>query len=146
MAKIDNWTNRYLDALSLAMDGASDYRLAQVLGVNTSAISNYRNRGGGFDNKMAFKIAGLLNLDPLDVIVNIEWDRAKDAREKDFWANHASGKVAGIALGASILLASVFPENAHAFSGLESEKLLYVNIHYKLFRSMDLQVTKRVCI
>lgn len=141
-----NATQRYLDALARKLGGVSDYRIAQELGESRQRISTYRTGRNNFDNRVAVQVAQLLGLPPMEVIAQIELDRAKSDKDRDFWQK-LGGKSASVALvGASILLGSAFPENAHAFSSLQSENLLYVNIHYKLFRSMDLQVTKRVCI
>lgn len=125
-----NATNRYLDALAKQAGGATDYRLAKMLECGQPAISSYRAGNSHLSNKTAFKVAQMLGLDPADVIAQVEIDRAKTDEDRNFWKGRG-GKVAAIAVSASILLAAVLPQKANAVSALRADFQSNKNIHYK---------------
>ena len=54
----------------------SDYALAKKLGVRPSHISNYRNGRSCPDDKMAVRLAKLLDIDPLEIVAVANYNRA----------------------------------------------------------------------
>lgn len=78
-------TPDYVDALRAKLDCRSDYELAKRLGVQQNQIARYR-KGGTFDNTMAARVAALLDLDPLEVIGDMELERAKSDATREQWA------------------------------------------------------------
>ncbi len=54
----------------------SDYGLAKKLGVRPSHISNYRNGRSCPDDKMAVRLAKLLDIDPLEIVAVANYNRA----------------------------------------------------------------------
>jgi len=69
-----NMTLVYLDRLQAAYDGASDYRIAKLLGVGTSTIYTYRKEKSYMDVNIAYRLAMLINADPAVVIAETQLD------------------------------------------------------------------------
>ncbi len=67
---------RYLDLAIARHALRSDYGLAKKLGVRPSHISNYRNGRSCPDDKMAARLAKLLEIDPLEIVAVANYDRA----------------------------------------------------------------------
>lgn len=81
-----------LDRLKAAYQLPSDYALAKKLGVTRAAVSRYRNNVGSFDDKLAFEVAYLLELNPSIVVASMHMERAKRQNDKsliDFWSQYA---------------------------------------------------------
>lgn len=64
---------------------ASDYRLAQLLGVSPQHISNYRTGRTRPDNVMAARLARLCGLNQIEVVVDVNNERYTEGEEADFW-------------------------------------------------------------
>ncbi len=97
-------TNEFLDAISAKAGGASDYRLAQLLGCSKQIISSYRHKGVAFGDEIAIRAAGILGLDPAYVVMCVHRERAKTEAEKALWASMLE-RLGGLA--ASILVVAV---------------------------------------
>lgn len=97
-------TPDYVDALRVKLDCRSDYELAKRLGVQQNQIARYR-KGGTFDNTMAARVAGLLDIDPLEVIGDMELERAKSDATREQWAKIMArfSRIAASAAGAALL-------------------------------------------
>lgn len=70
----------------------SDYAAAKKIGVSTQAVSKYRNNHTFLDDKAAFKIAELLELDPAQVLACANIERAERQGDKnliEFWQRYA---------------------------------------------------------
>ncbi|WP_269501328.1 helix-turn-helix domain-containing protein [Burkholderia sp. IMCC1007] len=78
-------TAEWLDALKARLDLPSDYAAAKVLGVTRSAVSAYRNGRATFDDDVAFHVAEILEVNPLEVIVSSRAERAKSEDQRDQW-------------------------------------------------------------
>lgn len=78
----------------------SDYAVAKRLEVSRQAVSTWRKRGS-LDNENAFKLAQLLNVNPIEIIAAGEVSR--NPGKADFWAKW--GAVAGVSLA---LMAGMF--------------------------------------
>lgn len=76
-ARVDSFTNRYLDAAMARLGIQSDYALADRLGVTPQAISKMRG-GGAMSNTTAVRIAEILDIDPIRVIAESEIERGAD--------------------------------------------------------------------
>jgi hypothetical protein len=115
-------TVHFLDALSRKYGDASDYRLAKIIGVRASAISGYRAGRSNFDDRVAIKVAELLEIDPMHVIASMHAVRAKHSDERQVWEGLAR-KMAGATAGVLVALVAVQiaqspSEFTYALSGL----------------------------
>lgn len=74
-----------LDRAKSATGGASDYRIAQLLGVTRGAVSNYRNGVTVPENPIAMRLADLCGLDPVEVVASVNLERAKSETDRELW-------------------------------------------------------------
>lgn len=105
-------TTDYLDSLRVKTGVPSDYALQPILGVTRSAISKYRTKREFFSDDMAFKVARILEIDPILVISAIHAERAKTQEEKAAWTGlfeKLGGMAASVMLG--IMLSGAVDSN-----------------------------------
>jgi len=111
--------NDYLKDLAQLTETGSDYAVAKLLEVQPSRISNYRREVSTFDTKMCIKIAEILKIDPLEIIIAMEVQRAKkqgDSTLQKFWAELAKKSTA--AMLALAILAAGTPTDGLRAQGL----------------------------
>jgi predicted transcriptional regulator len=92
-------TVEYLDAIKARHSLKSDYALAKLLGLSTSAIYTYRAGRGEMDSTTAVKVAELLAINPLQVIACVELARAKNDGARKVWLRYAAAVTVAV-LGA----------------------------------------------
>lgn len=109
-----NATQKYLDQVAAKHHGASDYRIAQLMEESRQRISSYRTGATNFDNKAALKVAELLGIDPLQIIAEVEKDRAKSDSDRDFWGGQLRRMGVAAGLGLCIVHTALFSGNADA--------------------------------
>jgi len=108
----------YLDAIKEQNNITSDNALAEYLGIHRQMVSNYRRDRHAFDNKTAVIVATELGLDPMQVIQDMELQRAKDEKTREFWLNikpllqHGIHASVLAATGAAIVIAKAVNELA----------------------------------
>jgi len=94
-------TTELLDLLSELHAGASDYRLAKLIGVQRTAVSNWRRGVSHFGNPEAIRIAKLLNFDPAYVMACANAERSRSDEERAIWervARAVAANAAGVAV------------------------------------------------
>lgn len=77
-----------IELLNLARErqgGASDYRIAKLLGVPQTTVSNYRTGRSLPANPIAMRLAALAEVDPLQAVVAVNLERAGTAEEREIW-------------------------------------------------------------
>lgn len=97
---------------------ATDYQLAKLLDISTSAMSRYIKHDREADDDAAFKIAQFAQVPPMEIIGAIHAKKSKNEETKTFWEKAAKGAVAGfgaVALGGA-LLAQPAPVEAAQFN------------------------------
>lgn len=80
----------YLDAVKARISVTSDYELAKRLGVQRGPLSQMRSGERAVPLDVAFKIAITLELDPAEVVADLEAQRAKTPKAREFWAGFIS--------------------------------------------------------
>jgi DNA-binding XRE family transcriptional regulator len=122
-----NATNRWLDALADddRSDGGtgSDYKLAKLLGVPRTTISNYRTGRSQMDDRIAIRIAELVGVPPVSVVAEIHAERARDPNSQAFWAElgAAMKKARNVVAGAAVMMTALglgLPSPAEAKAGV----------------------------
>lgn len=101
-----NTTNQYLNAVKERFNLPSDYAVAKKLGITQQAVSLYRLGKSQMDEKVAFKVASALQIDPAQVIVAAQIEREKKPEIRAVWESIFT-KLGGVA--ASSLLAFALP-------------------------------------
>lgn len=100
-------TRQFLAAVRRALEAGrgetvSDYRLAKELGVTRSAMSRYLLGKNTFDERVAMRVAGVLELHPGYVAACIQAERAE--REQSPERRQLWESVAGLLRGVALLL------------------------------------------
>lgn len=75
----------YLEAAKARLNIASDYALAKRLGVRPQSMTGYTDGSRNIPLDMAYKLAITLEMDPAQVVADLEAQREKNPQRKDFW-------------------------------------------------------------
>lgn len=75
----------WLEKTKEKLDISSDYKLAKIIGVKATAISNIRIRNNGMDNYTAARIADILEIERMTVIIDMEILKAKNNEKLNYW-------------------------------------------------------------
>ena len=84
-----NTTNTLLDELKEAHGIESDYALKDLLGVESSGLSNYRHLRSQLSDEMALRVAKLLDRPPAPILAMLAAERAKDPEVAKVWTEAA---------------------------------------------------------
>lgn len=102
----------YLDAVKRRLKIASMYALAKHLEISEQAVAQLVAGNHAMSATTAAKVAEILGLEPLQVIADVEYERAKTERDRVLWKRvRESAAVALMAIGAASLAA---PQPAYA--------------------------------
>lgn len=131
-------TASLLDRLAAKYGGASDYRLAKILGIQDSAISNYRHGRSCLGDEVAVKVAAELGEPAAYVLACMMAERARTPTIRKIWADlaramrkQAAAAVAAASVAGLLFVASPGPAEARERSGLNAAGQ---SIHYALSR------------
>jgi len=80
----------YLDATKARLNLPSDYQLAKVLELPNGSIPAMRRGSRNIPLDVAFRIAITLELDPAQVVADLEEQREKNAKRRGFWRSFTS--------------------------------------------------------
>ena len=69
-----------------AQDGASDYRVAQLLGFKKQTVSAWKRGTAGMSDEAGIKVAQALQLDPHLVLVALQLERSRSPAASRAWA------------------------------------------------------------
>jgi hypothetical protein len=94
-------TTELLEQVRAKLDGASDYRIAQVLEIPRQKLSAMKQGKERADNYTCAKIAEQLGRDPLEIIARVEAQTARTAKKREYWQSFFSGLKATRAAGSS---------------------------------------------
>jgi predicted transcriptional regulator len=95
----------------------SDYKLAQALEIHTARVSSYMSGKEKPDTFTAVRMALILRRDPAEIIAEIEIEKEKNEKRREFWRDflahvQQAGKLYMLALifTASCLVGQANPE------------------------------------
>lgn len=101
-----NFTQRLLTLAKTNQGGASDYRIAKLMGVSCQTISNYKN-GRQAPNDNMFALAELAGLNPIKILLSYNLMHETDDNMRLFWEDIFSKR---------------FPNETPVFSDLQSSE------------------------
>lgn len=84
----------------------SDYQLAKLLGVSRQAVSHWQNGRHELDQTTAVQVAELLQVDPMQVMAELQCARASNTRERHVWERYR-GRVHTATVAAVAVLAGI---------------------------------------
>lgn len=96
--------SEYLDAAKARLNIESDYELAKRLEVGNGRIVEMRKGTRPVPLDVAFRIAITLEIDPAQVVADLEEQREKNEKRRGFWRSFRSHAV-GAALALACMLA-----------------------------------------
>ena len=79
--------SEYIDAAKARLNITSDYELAGRFGVGRASISEMRNNKRNVPLDVAFKLAITLEIDPAQVVADLECQREKNPTKRSFWSS-----------------------------------------------------------
>lgn len=112
--------SEYLDAAKAKMSVESDYELAKKLESNRGNINEIRAGKRGVPVEMAFRLAITLEMDPATVVADLESQREKNAKRRDFWTGfiRRAAAVAALACTLALSYSGISGEEAAALGGM----------------------------
>lgn len=117
----------YLDAVKAQLNINSDYELAKRLEIPNANMPGMRNGSRKVSNDIAFKLAIALELDPASVVADLEEQREKNPKRRDFWRSflsRASMLVVGLACTLVWSFSAIYGNGAEGPSG-RNRRLFY---------------------
>lgn len=105
----------YLDRAKEKMGLKSDYALAKRFEVSNGHMPEYRSGKRALSPYLCAKLAITLELDPAEVIADIEAQREKNPKRAEFWRSFRSH--ARCLVLAACMLASIFSGGLGAVAG-----------------------------
>ncbi len=84
-------TQQLMEQVRKKLDGATDYKIAQVLDLPTGIVHYYVTGNREADNYACAKIAEILDRDPLEVIAQVEAEAARTEKKRQYWRSFFSG-------------------------------------------------------
>lgn len=106
-------TQEYFELVRVKLEAASDYRIAQVLEISTQNVSEYVRGIREADTYACTRIAMVLELDPLEVIAQVEAEAARTEKKRDFWRSFRSSgsrAISGLLLCAMLGFSALAPQ------------------------------------
>jgi len=100
----------YLDTAKARLNIQSDYELARRLGVKNGPLCQMRTGDRNVPLDVAFRLAIVLELDPAQVVADLESQREKNPDKRAFWAGFISR--------AALVLMAVACTLVWSFSGI----------------------------
>ena len=86
---VRNTTTDLMDAVKEAMGIESDYGLSKLLGINRTAVSNYRNGRSQASDEIALRMAGIIKRAPAPILAQLASDRAVSPDVAKVWREAA---------------------------------------------------------
>lgn len=92
----------YIDAAKEKMGLSSDYELAKRLGIPNANLPGMRRGERNIPLDVAFKLAITLELDPAQVVADLEAQREKNPKRREFWAGFTRRAAAVVVLACTL--------------------------------------------
>lgn len=97
----------YLDDVAARLGGVSDYRVAMTLGMSRSGVSRWRTGDDSIGDDAAIKVAAILEIDPVEIMVNSRIERTQNEAVRSAWEN-AARKLGRAAASLAIVVVALF--------------------------------------
>lgn len=119
-------TQELIEQVRTKLDGATDYKIAQVLDLHSEYIHGYVKGARSADAYACARIAEILERDPLGVIAQVEAEAARSEKKRAFWRTFFSGlkQTAHVVAWCGIVAFSVLAPQ-HGEAGKSSHNVYY---------------------
>lgn len=116
----------YLDATKARLNIETDYALAKAMDCPSGHISEVRHGKRHVPLDVAFRIAITLELDPAQVVADLEGQREKNTKRRSFWQSfnsRAASTVALLCCTLALLLSATFGSDQGGTGGAARRRL-----------------------
>lgn len=125
-------TQQLIEQVRAKLEGATDYKVAQVLDIPRNLLHYYIKGERHADSYACTRFDEVLERDPLEVIAQVEAEAARTEKKRAYWAGLPSG-LKRTALGVAFLVTSGFfgaglPAGAEASSASHNVPLRHLRI------------------
>jgi len=120
--------NEYLDATKARLNIESDYELAKRLELANGSLSGIRSGHRNIPLDVAFRIAITLEIDPAQVVADLESQSEKNEKRRGFWRSFSSRAVqtvAALAVTLALLLSATSGSVQGAAGGAFRRRVYY---------------------
>lgn len=96
----------YIELLKKQTKTGSIYAVAKLLELNDTTVRHYAKGRREFDTYAALRVAELLNIEPMQVIADVEAAREKDESRRRYWkelAKKSAGLIATVVFAITLL-------------------------------------------
>lgn len=138
-------TAQLLD-LAKTKNECSDYKLAKLLGVVPSAVTNYRAGRSHPDELVSSKLAELCGLDAAEVTVWIQVERSRDDQSRAIWNLIATRLEKASGVAAAVILSVLFSGGPDAGAQAKSGDSAVVPTHVSEVHSLYIVANKLAAI
>lgn len=117
--------SEYFDATKARLNVQSDYELAKRLELDRQSIPAIRKGDRHMPLDVAFRIAITLEIDPAQVVADLEEQREKNEKRRGFWRSfqsRAACVVAALSLTLALLLSGICGTDQGARGGAFSRR------------------------
>jgi predicted transcriptional regulator len=84
-------TQQLIEQVRVKLDGATDYKIAQVLDLPRNIVSYYVHGEREADAYACARVAEILERDPLEIIAQVEAEAARTEKKRQYWRSFFSG-------------------------------------------------------
>lgn len=119
-------TQQLIEQVRQKMNGATDYRIAQVLDIPRNVMHYYISGDRAADAYACAKIAEVLDRDPLEVIAQVEAEAARTEKKRQYWRSFFSGlkrTAHALAWCGIVLGLNTAPSTGHAGTAADSHNV-----------------------
>lgn len=84
-------TQQLIEQVREKLNGATDYKIAQVLDIPNNIVHYYVRGNREADTYTCARIAEILDRDPLEIIAQVEAEAARTEKKREYWRSFFSG-------------------------------------------------------
>jgi len=119
-------TTQLIEQVRAKLNGATDYRIAQVLDISKQKVSAMKAGREKPDSYDCARIAEILERDPLEVIAQVEAESARTEKKRLYWRSFFSSlkRTAHVAAWCGIVgISGIVPQAGQAQAGPSSHNV-----------------------
>lgn len=136
----------YLDEAKNAKGIKSDNAFALSIGITRASMSSYKLNKTIMDDYTCIQIAGILGINPMEVIAAANYEREKAGDKKEFWLNfmmqYTRSTAAGVILLITFVSCFTWSEPARAENGKKPTSNYSLLLLSEIFKALSRRLKK----
>lgn len=129
-------TQALLEEVRAKLNGATDYRIAKTLQIQTQRVSDYRKGDRQADAYACARFAEVLGRDPLELIAMVETETARTEAARTYWRSFIGGIRRTTIVGGALWLIASFSGGAPTIGAAQAAE---ASTHNGRFRQRTAQ-------